>query len=320
MLPKPHRLPLIRLAHNHLGHFSINKTKSIINDKFTWPGISIDVKNFILSCDKCKTYNKHSHKQPPFHMRPVITEPFDEVALDIIGPLPRSRHGFKYALTAICMASRWPEVYPIKNIKAETIADSLIEFIARNGIPSKLLTDKGSQFTSEVMNQTCRLLGVTHITTVPYRPQGNGILERFHGTLKPLLAKVTSKTVDWVQFLPLALSAIRAMPCRSTGYSPSELVFGKNNRNVLDILYEGWANKTFANVDVQTWVDKLNSKLEILRDSAALNNTVARQRQNAHDTYSRSKRSYKPGDLVYTRIPGCRANLQASWEGPFQII
>ena len=320
VLPKPHRLPIIRLAHNHLGHFSINKTKSIINDKFTWPGISIDVKNFILSCDKCKTYNKHSHKQPPFHMRPVITEPFDEVALDIIGPLPRSRHGFRYALTAICMASRWPEVYPLKNTKADTIADSLIEFIARNGIPSKLLTDKGSQFTSEVMNQTCRLLGVTHITTVPYRPQGNGILERFHGTLKPLLAKVTSKTVDWVQFLPLALSAIRAMPCCSTGYSPSELVFGKNNRDVLDILFEGWTNKTFANVDVQTWVDKLNNKLEILRDSATLNNTVARQRQNAHGTYSRSKRSYKPGDLVYTRIPGCRANLQASWEGPFQVI
>ena len=320
VLPKPHRLPLIRLAHNHLGHFSINKTKSIISDKFTWPGISVDVKNFILSCDKCKTFNKHSHKQPPFHMRPVITEPFDEVALDIIGPLPRSRHGFRYALTAICMASRWPEVYPLRNIKADTIASSLIEFIARNGIPSKLLTDQGSQFTSEVMNQTCRLLGVTHITTVPYRPQGNGILERFHGTLKPLLAKVTSKTIDWVQFLPLALSAIRAVPCRSTGYSPSELVFGKNNRNVLDILFEGWTNKSFANVDIHTWVDELNNKLEILRDSATLNNTVARQHQNAHSTYSRSKRSYKPGDLVYTRIPGCRANLQASWEGPFQVV
>ena len=320
VLPKVHRLPLIHLAHNNLGHFSINKTKAIINDKFTWPGISVDVKDFILSCDKCKVFNKHSHKPPPFHMRPVITEPFDEIALDLIGPLPRSKHGKRFALTAICMASRWPEVYPLNDTKAENIAEGLIQFITRNGIPSKVLTDNGSQFTSEVMTLTCQRLGITHITTVPYRPQGNGILERFHGTLKPLLAKAKSTKIDWVQFLPLALSAIRAVPCRSTGFSPSELVFGRNNRNVLDILFEGWTNSTFSKVDIPTWVDQLNSKLEVLRDSATLNNTVARQHQNAHGKHSKSKRTYKQGDLVYTRIPGCRANLQASWEGPFQVV
>ena len=319
VVPKVHRLALIRLAHNKLGHFSVNKTKAIINDKFTWPGISVDVKDFILSCDKCKSFNKHSHKPPPFHMRPVITEPFDEIALDLIGPLPRSKHGKRFALTAICMASRWPEVYPLNDTKAENIAEGLIEFITRNGIPSKVLTDNGSQFTSEVMALTCQRLGITHIITVPYRPQGNGILERFHGTLKPLLAKAKSARIDWVQFLPLALSAIRAVPCRSTGFSPSELVFGRNNRNVLDISFEGWTNSTYSKVDITTWIDQLNSKLEVLRDSATLNNTVARQHQNTHGKYSKSKRTYKPGDLVYTRIPGCRANLQASWEGPFEV-
>ena len=315
-----HRFALIQLAHNKSGHFSVNKTRAIINDKFTWPGIGTDVRNFILSCDKCKSFNKHSHKPPPFHMRPVITEPFDEIALDLIGPLPRSKHGKRFALTAICMASRWPEVYPLSDTTAESIVEGLIEFITRNGIPSKVLTDQGSQFTSEVMAQTCQRLGITHITTVPYRPQGNGILERFHGTLKPLLAKAKSTRIDWVQFLPLALSAIRAVPCRSTGFSPSELVFGKNNRNVLDILFEGWTNSTYSQVDIPTWVEQLNDKLEILRDSATLNNTVVRQQQNAHGKYSKSKRSYKPGDLVYTSIPGCRTNLQASWEGPFEVV
>ena len=319
VVPKAHRLALIKLAHDKSGHFSVNKTKAIINDKFTWPGISTDVRDFILSCDKCKTYNKHSHKPAPFHMRPVITEPFDEIALDLIGPLPRSKHGNRFALTAICMASRWPEVYPLRDIKAESKVEGLIEFITRNGIPSKILTDQGSQFTSEVMAQTCQRLGITHITTVPYRPQGNGILERFHGTLKPLLAKAKSTKIDWVQFLPLALSAIRAVPCRSTGFSPSELVFGRNSRNVLDIIYEGWTNSTYSAVDISTWVSQLNDKLEILRDSATLTNTLARNKQNTHNKRSRSDRKYKPGDLVYTRIPGCRANLQASWEGPFEV-
>ena len=319
VVPKLHRQALIRLAHNKSGYFSVAKTKAILNDKFTWPGISTDVKEYILSCEKYKTYNKHTHKPAPFHTRPVITEPFDEIALDIIGPLPRSRHGYRFALTAICMASRWPEVYPLKNTKAENITNALVEFLARNGIPSKILTDQGSQFTSEVMAQTCQMLGITHITTVPYRPQGNGILERFHGTLKPLLAKVTSTKLDWVQFLPMALSAIRAVPCRSTGFSPSEIVFGRNSRNVLDIVFEGWTNIAYSTVDISTWVDQLNDRLEILRDSATLTNTIARQKQNAHGKHSKSKRIYKPGDLVFTRIPGCRANLQASWEGPFEV-
>ena len=169
---------------------------------------------------------------------------------------------------------------------------------------------------SHVLAQTCKMLGISHITTVPYRPQGNGVLERFHGTLKPLLAKKHLKTVS---FLPLALSAIRSVPCRSTGFSPAELVFGKNPRNFLDVVFEGWSNPSYASVDVQSWVQQLQDKLEVLRDTATLNNQLARTKQNSHTAKSRSLRKYNPGDLVFTRIPGCRAVLQASWEGPFEV-
>ena len=320
VIPKPKRQELIKLAHNKSGHFSLTKTKAILNHRFTWPGMSNDVRDYILSCETCKMHNKHTHKPAPYYTRPVISEPFEEIALDIIGPLPRSRQGYRYALTAICMASRWPEVYPLKDTKAESIVDGLVHFIARNGIPSKVLTDQGSQFTSEVMAQTCQLLGTTHITTVPYRPQGNGILERFHGTLKPLLAKIASKKLDWAQFIPIALSAIRAIPCRSTGFSPAEIVFGRNTRNILDIVYEGWMNPLYSKVDITTWVQQLQEKLEIIRDAATLNNQTARLKQNTHSSHSRSTRSYMPGDMVFTRIPGCRANLQASWEGPFKVV
>ena len=142
VIPKPQRQPLMVLAHDKSGHFSITKTKSILNNKFTWPGISTDVKNYIMSCDTCKKFNKNTHKQAPYHSRPVISEPYDEIALDIIGPLPRSKKGYRFALTAICMASRWPEVYPLNNTEAESIVYALVEFISRNGIPSKILTDQ----------------------------------------------------------------------------------------------------------------------------------------------------------------------------------
>ena len=210
-------------------------------------------------------------------------------------------------------------VYPLRNIETESVAGGLVEFVSRNGIPAKILTDRGTQFTSKVMEQTCQMLGITQVQTVPYRPQGNGVLERFHGTLKPLLAKAASDGIDWPTFLPLALSAIRAIPCRSTGFSPAEIVFGKNTRNFLDIVFEGWANPFYSNVDIADWFQQLNDKLEVIRDTATLNNHAAREKQNIHRPNSRSIRKYKQGDLVFCRIPGCRTTLQASWEGPFRI-
>ena len=320
VVPQSHRNFLIKIAHDGSGHFSVAKTRSILNNRFTWPKMNSDIQTYILACTKCIEYNKVAHKQAPLYTRPTITKPYQEIALDIIGPLPRSKQGYRYALTAICMASRWPEVYPLHNIETECVAGGLVEFMCRNGIPDKVLTDRGTQFTSKVMEQTCQILGITQVQTVPYRPQGNGILERFHGTLKPLLAKAASEGIDWPTFLPLALSAIRAVPCRSTGFSPAELVFGKNFRNFLDIVYEGWTNMSYSSIDMVSWVQQLNDRLETLRDSATLNNLTARQKQNSPKKNSKSTREYKPGDLVFTRIPGCRATLQASWEGPFTVL
>ena len=151
MIPQSQRQNIIKIAHDRLGHFSTTKTRAILNEKFTWPKMNSDIQTYILAYTKCKEYNKVAHKQAPFHNRPTITEPYQEIALDIIGPLPRSKSGHRFALSAICMASRWPEVYPLNNTEAESVVNALVEFMSRNGIPSKILTDQGSQLTSGIM-------------------------------------------------------------------------------------------------------------------------------------------------------------------------
>ena len=106
VIPQSQRQSLIGIAHDKLGHFSTTKTRAILNEKFTWPKMNSDIQTYILACTKCKEYNKVAHKQAPYHNRPTITEPYQEIALDIIGPLPRSKSGHRFTLTAICMASR----------------------------------------------------------------------------------------------------------------------------------------------------------------------------------------------------------------------
>ena len=89
------------------------------------------------------------------------------------------------------------------------------------------------------MRQICEIFGIDRVQTTAYHPQSNGVLERLHGTLKPILAKAIDKGLDWVSFLPMALFAIRQAVHRETGFSPAELVFGRRVRGSLDILYAG---------------------------------------------------------------------------------
>ncbi len=89
------------------------------------------------------------------------------------------------------------------------------------------------------MRGLCDNLGIDSVATSPYRPQSNWVVERFHGSLKPMLAKAVHGGVEWADFLPLALFAMRQVSNRATGFSPHQLVFGRDVVGPLDVLYKG---------------------------------------------------------------------------------
>lgn len=114
----------------------------------------------------------------------------------------------------------------------------------------------------------CELLGVDLVHTSPYRPQTNGAVERFHGTLKPILAKAGVKGIDWLMFLHMALFAVRQTTNKDTGYSTHEVVFGKCMRGPLNILYAGWAEEVYSSINISKWVITLQDRLLALHKSA----------------------------------------------------
>ncbi len=227
VLPARVRIRVLKVCHEHYGHTSIKGMRTLLNRHFVWPGMSSDVASYVRSCNECLRHNKAGHRQSKMVERPVITVPFDMVAFDIVGPLEKAKGGVRYILTYICMVSRWPEAVALRTVTADSVASGIVEIVCRTGIPSKMLTDRGTVFTSRVCERVCEVLGVDKIHSSPYRPQTNGVLERLHGTLKPMLAKAREKGVDWSLFLPLALYAIRQIVHTSTGFSPHEIVFGR---------------------------------------------------------------------------------------------
>ena len=114
----------------------------------------------------------------------------------------------------------------MKTITARAVAMGLVEIFSRTGIPLQLVTDQGTQFVGSVVKQLCANLHIDRIKTTPYHPEGNGVVERMHGTLGPMLTKAASEGLDWVGQIPFALFALRSAPNRDSLFSPFELIYG----------------------------------------------------------------------------------------------
>ena len=136
---------------------------------------------------------------------PVPQQCFSHVHLDIVGPLTTSSQGQNYLLTMMDRTTSWPEVVPMTDISAQRCVDEFVSmWVARGGVPARVTTDRGTQFTGSAWQDLCRSIGMEHVSTTAYHPQSNGLIERFHHQLKESLrARCGEK--DWLCHLPWVL-------------------------------------------------------------------------------------------------------------------
>ncbi|KAG6939195.1 hypothetical protein G0U57_002427, partial [Chelydra serpentina] len=113
----------------------------------------------------------------------------ERIGLDLVGPLEKSSSGHKYILVVVDYATRYPEAVPLRTTTAPIIANELLQIFSRVGLPREILTDQGTNVTSKLMAELCRLLNIRALKTSVYHPQTDGLVERFNGTLKAMLRK-----------------------------------------------------------------------------------------------------------------------------------
>ena len=298
---------------------SDKKTRALIRRHYTWPGVYKDVKDWCKQCPKCQLVKKKPQAKAPLHPLPVVSEPFEVLAFDIVGPFERSRQGHKYILTAMYLASKYPEAIPLKDIRAETVAEGMLEIFSRTGIPKTILTDQGQQFIGKLNEQLCQRLNIRKIRTSAYHPQTNGCLERWHGTLTPMIKKSISNKLDWEKQVKLAVFAYRCAPHSNTGLSPFELIYGKNVRGPLEILRENWENQEKEQFNVSTWIEELHERLQTIRDVAAQREVEAKKKMKMNYDRQSKPRELKEGSMVLLRIPGLGRKLDDTWDGPYEV-
>ena len=151
VVPKLLQAKVLNLAHSipWSGHLGQQKALDRIAIRFYWPGVYQEVVAFCKSCPTCQltSLSKRGMKAPLISL-PIIDVPFTRIAMDVVGPLDRSRAGHRYILVICDYATRYPEAFPLRNSKSRQVANSLMQLFSRVGIPREIITDQGTNFNS----------------------------------------------------------------------------------------------------------------------------------------------------------------------------
>ena len=324
IIPQKYRETVLSLAHDTpmAGHMGVGKTHRRVLQYFYWPGISRDIKQYCRSCRVCQSVGKPNQNPAVAPLKPISVagEPFSHVIIDCVGPLPKTREGNQYLLTIMCGNTRFPEAFPLWNIKAPKIVKALIKFFTLFGLPQSVQSDQGSNFMSGLFQEVMFQLGVKQFKSSAYHPQSQGALERFHQTLKSMIRTYCfQEKKDWDEGIPLLLFAVREAVQTSLGFSPFELVFGHNPRGPLKLLKEAWLNEDHSN-SLLTRISDVRFKLQKANRFAQENMKNAQLHMKTWYDKKARARSFKPGEKVMVLLPLHGNPLQARFCGPFTIL
>ena len=220
---------------------------------------------------------------------PCVGQPFELLAMDLVGPLERTQRGHKYILTAMCLFSKYPEAFPLKRVDRESVTEALMEIISRHGLPGTVLTDQGSVFMSGVFKKVCHTLGISKIRTSPYHPQSDGAIEHWHSCLKGMIVKAQVCKRDWDTFLKYVLLAYQNTPHVVTGFSPFDLLHAGKVQGPLKMLRDSWFQKEWLPVNLCEWYTDAKTKLAEM--SLIVTEREAKAKARMKDVYDRNAKA-----------------------------
>ena len=234
----------------------------------------------------------------------LTSVPFEKMAVDTVGPFPTAVGGFHFLLTAIDLATRWPEAIPLRTTTANVVTTQLTGIFSRTGFPTSLTMDNGPQFKGNVFKAWLKKHGIAHVVSSPYHPQGNGVVERLHRTLNSMIGKLCECKGNWAKVVPMCLYFLRSTPCSATGMSPFMAHQGWEPATPLRLLYRVWAEQDVGNFDLDEWVVLNGERIEAIRNSTmAAKVSVAAKRKCKWDCKAK-ERTFRVGDRVLIRKPG----------------
>nr|ABF96986.1 retrotransposon protein, putative, Ty3-gypsy subclass [Oryza sativa Japonica Group] len=183
----------------------------------------------IKKCESCQRHGR-SQAAPQYDLQAIAPIwPFARWGLDIIGPFPVARNGYKFAIVAVEYFSRWIEAEPLAAITSAAVQKFVWKnIVCRFGVPKEFITDNGKQFDSDKFREMCKGLNLEIRFASVAHPQSNGAAERTNGKILKALKKRLEGAAKgkWLEELLLVLWALWTTPTRPTKFSPFMLLYG----------------------------------------------------------------------------------------------
>jgi hypothetical protein len=240
VLPKALRKFVLKQVHDSVtgGHLGITKTLSKVTSRFFWHKMRKDVEVWCKTCDLCASRKMPQKKPKASRKQYNVGAPLERVAVDIMGPFPRTQNGNKYIMIVGDYFSKWMQAFAIRQLDAVTVARKLVDqFVTIMGVPFPIHSDQGASFESDLFKEMCKILGIEKTRTTAMRPQSDGMVERANRTIQNMLsAFVAEHQKDWDEYLPLLMMAFRSAVHASTGYPTCKMIFGREINLPLDLV------------------------------------------------------------------------------------
>lgn len=300
VVPTDLRPTILKQLHDDAlaSHGGVKKTLARIRTRYTWPSMAKDIKAYVRKCEICQTTKGSNIVLRGEMGQPKDpTNPWSMIALDLVGPLPRSSHGNVYILIVMDVFTKFVIFH---QLRAATSAP-IIRFIENQvflmfGVPTVVIQDNGTQLTSKSYKKFAASYGVRIWYNAHYTPQTNPA-ERAIKTMKTALrAYVEENHRNWDKFLPQVGCAMRTAIHESTKYSPYFANFGQ------EMVVSG--EMGVLDATLRSLEDDAEDRLIIL---AKIRDEIRANIAKAYVIYAKNynlrsrKISFKPGDLVLKR-------------------
>lgn len=299
------------------GHAGLARTQNRINRFYWWPGMNKDIKDYIRACAVCEKSKIHRHTKAPMQVTSVASRPFEKIFIDLVGPInPPSNSGNHYIFTCNCDLTKFGIAVPIPDATAITTARTFLnEIILKFNLPDEVVSDNGTNYTSEIFTQLNKLLNTKHIKTSPYNPKANQV-ERFHRSLGQYMrAYVQEEPENWDFFLPYATYSYNTTPHSVTGYAPHELIYG-----FLNPLPSRLTKREAPMYNYDSFLYEFRFRLRHAHESARKHLLERKSKNKKYYDRKTKDHSFNVNDLVNIRKQSKDHKFDNPYDGPWRIV
>lgn len=320
LVPKGVRWQIVKKNHDDVGHCGFDKTLERIRKHYWFSKMRRFIKKYVSSCLECAHHKVPGGKREgELHPIEKVSIPFHTIHADHLGPFIKSKRGNCYLLVIVDGFSKFVNITPVKNTKSITTIKAIKEHISYFGVPTRLITDKGTSFTSKNFKEFVSAFGIRHIENAVATPRANGQVERFNRTILDALSTSThgDDEKNWDEHVIDVQLGLNTNTHKTTQKSPSELLFGFNITSRSQGILSEVINDTINVPSSEALVD--------IREQAS-DKIKEKQAQDA-DRFNKSRKlstKYSEGDLVRVerQVPhdGKSQKLVNKYQGPYRIV